>query len=289
MIARRLHLLFHADTRKKGLLMLEWLKVIVLGVVQGITEFLPISSTGHLIVAAALLDFNQRMDATFEIFIQIGSVVAVLAFYRADIWRQVRTVPHDTGVQRFWLAIVIACVPAVIIGFVLRDWIQTVLYSPMTVAISLIVGGILFLLVERRPLPAQTTEITAVRPVQAVAIGVAQMIALIPGVSRSGATIVGGMLAGLDRRTAAAFSFYLAIPMLGGVTLYELVSNLDTLSGDDLAFLLVGAFVAAVVSWVVIGWLLRYVAAHNFRAFGYYRILAGLVILALIAAGLPLQ
>lgn len=268
--------------------MLEWLKVIILGVVQGVTEFLPISSTGHLIVAAALLDFSNRLDATFEIFIQIGSVAAVLAFYRADILRQVRAVPRDAGVQRFWLAIVIACVPAVVVGFLFQDWIQTVLYSPAVVAVSLIVGGVIFLLVERRPIPARTTETTAIRPAQAVAIGVAQVISLIPGVSRSGATIIGGMLAGLDRRTAAEFSFYLAIPMLGGVTLYELISNLDTLTAGDLAYLLVGAAVVAVVSWVVIGWLLRYIAAHSFRAFGYYRILAGIIILVLIAAGLPL-
>lgn len=274
---------------QKGPLMLDWLKVIIMGVVQGITEFLPISSTGHLIVAAALLDFNQRLDATFEIFIQIGSVVAVLAFYRTDILRQIRAVPRDTGVQRFWLAIVIACVPAVIIGFLFQDWIQSVLYSPLTVAVSLIVGGAIFLLVERRPIPAHTTATTAISPIQAVAIGVAQVIALIPGVSRSGATIIGGMLAGLDRRTAAEFSFYLAIPMLGGVTLYELVSNLDTLSSGDLAYLLVGAAVAAVVSWIVIGWLLRYIAAHSFRSFGYYRILAGIIILLLVAAGLPLK
>lgn len=268
--------------------MLEWLKVVLLGIVQGITEFLPISSTGHLIVATTLLDFGSWMQNTFEIFIQIGSVVAVLIFYRAEILRQIRAVPGDQGVQRFWLGIVIAFIPAGAVGFLLRDWIDR-LYSPAVVAVSLIVGGVIFLIVESVNLKTDTGDISAIRPRQAFIVGIAQMVALIPGVSRSGASIIGGMLAGLDRRTATQFSFYLALPTLGIATVYSLLKSVGELSPDDLGYLLVGAAVAAVVSWAAMGWLLRYVARNSFRVFGYYRILAGLVILALIAAGLPVR
>lgn len=269
--------------------MLDWLKVVILGIVQGVTEFLPISSTGHLIVAAALLDFGQRMNGTFEIFIQFGSVVAVIVFYRAELLQQIRTVPHDSGVQRFWLGLIIAFIPAGIVAFLFRDWIKNVLYSPAVVAVSLIAGGIIFLIVENIHIPTNTKEATAITLRQALAVGLIQVLALIPGVSRSGASIVGGMLAGLDRPAAAKFSFYLALPSLGIATVYELVTSLENLSGADFGYLFVGALVAAVVSIAAMGWLLRYVSRNNFRAFGYYRILAGIVILILIAAGLPLQ
>ncbi|GIL14431.1 MAG: undecaprenyl-diphosphatase [Chloroflexota bacterium] len=269
--------------------MLEWLKVIILGIVQGVTEYLPISSTGHLIVAAALLDFGRQMEGTFEIFIQVGSVVAVLVFYRAELLHQIRSVPHDAGVRRFWLGILVAVIPAGVIGFLFKDWIKTVLYTPTVVAVSLIVGGIIFLIVERRPIPVRTTEVTAVNLRQAVIVGAAQMVALIPGVSRSGASIIGGRVAGLDRRTATQFSFYLTIPILGAATIFDLLTSLDKLSPDDMGYLLVGAVVSAVVSWAAMGWLLRYVSRNNFNLFGVYRILAGILILALMAAGLPLN
>lgn len=267
--------------------MLEWLKVIILGIVQGVTEFLPISSTGHLIVADTLLNFGQHMSSTFQIFIQIGSVVAVLLFYRAEILQQLRAVRGDRGVQRFWLGIIIAFIPVGIVAFLLHDWIDR-LYSPVVVAVSLIIGGVVFLLIENRKPEVRTTEITAISPVQALIIGMAQMIALIPGVSRSGASIVGGLLVGLDRRTATQFSFYLALPTLGIATVYSLLTSLSELSPDELGYMAVGALVVAVVSLAAMGWLIRYVANHSFRVFGYYRILAGIVILLLIAAGLPL-
>ena len=197
--------------------MIEWLKVILLGIVEGVTEFLPISSTGHLIVAAALLDFQNSMGGTFEIFIQLGAVVAVVLFYRRQLVQQARTLPSSRDVQRFWLAIVVASIPAALFGFLLRHWIKAVLFSPGVVAISLIVGGLIFLLVERgrREDAARTTESTQISLRQAIIVGLAQTTALIPGVSRSGASIIGGMGAGLSRRAATEFSFYLAIPVLG--------------------------------------------------------------------------
>lgn len=265
-----------------------WIKVIVLGIVEGLTEFLPISSTGHLIVASRLLNYNA-IGGVFEIFIQLGAVVAVLIFYWAQLWSQLRSVRQDANVQRFWLGIIVAFIPAAAIGFLFSDVIDAVLFNPTVVAIALIAGGIVFLFVERPgviPAPT-TTEVTHITLRQALAIGIAQTLALIPGVSRSGASIVSGMLVGLDRSTATQFSFYLSIPTLGIATIYTLVRNLDSIQPDQMAQLLVGAVVAGVVAWLSIKWLLGYVARNDFRLFGYYRIIAGIIILLLVAfAGL---
>lgn len=268
--------------------MTDLISIIILGIVQGITEFLPISSTGHLIVAAALLNFGQALEGTFEIFIQIGSVIAVIAYYRADILQQARTVRSDPQVQRFWLGILIAFIPAGAVGFLFNDWITEVLYSPTTVGITLIIGGIIFLLVERRPMPSPeslTAEATQITLRQALLVGIAQIVALIPGVSRSGATIVGGMLAGLSRKAAAQFAFYLAIPTLGSATIYSLIRALGSITGDQLAQLALGAVVSGIVSWLAIAWLLRFIQRNTFIPFGIYRIIAGIVILLLVAAG----
>lgn len=268
--------------------MADWLKVVILGIVEGITEFLPISSTGHLIVAAAFLDFNTT-SGTFEIFIQIGAVVAVVLYFWSDIWYQIRNVRRDTGVQRFWLAIVVGSIPAAVFGFLLRDWIKTNLFTPVTVAISLIVGGIIFLVVERRYVDeqttAQTTELEGISIRQAFGVGLAQTIALIPGVSRSGASIIGGMFVGMNRTVATRFSFYLAIPVLGGATVFELLTSLDEISSSELTNLLLGAVISGIVAWMAIRWLLHYVSRNSFIPFGYYRIFAGGLILLLIAVG----
>jgi len=267
--------------------MVDLVKVIILGIVEGLTEFLPISSTGHLIVAAALLDFGQAMGGTFEIFIQIGAVVAVIVYYRAQLLQQAASIAKDSAVQRFWLGIVIAFIPAAVLGVLFSDMIKEVLFNPTVVAISLIAGGVIFLIIERMGVArkAETHETSAISLRQALIVGIVQTVALIPGVSRSGASIVGGMFAGLDRSTATQFSFYLAIPTLGIATLYDLVKNLSQLQSGDLVNLVVGALVSGVVAWLSIGWLLRYVSRNSFTAFGYYRILTGIVILALVMAG----
>lgn len=266
----------------------EIIKVILLGIVEGITEFLPISSTGHLIVASALLEFQGALNGTFELFIQIGAVVAVILFYRTDLLRQIQTVSSSTVTRRFWLNLLIAFIPAAIIGFLFGDEIKAVLFRPTVVALALIVGGVILIFVERGKPDAggSVTSLENLSPFQSLSIGVAQTFALIPGVSRSGASIVGGMLAGLDRPTATQFSFYLAIPTLGIATIFDLVSNLDSIQGNDLVNLAVGAIVSGIVAWLCIRWLLNYVGKNRFTAFGYYRILAGLVILALVATGL---
>lgn len=262
----------------------DWLKALVLGVVEGVTEFLPVSSTGHLLVAADLLRFRQRVGGTFEIFIQFGAVLAVLGFYARDLLGQARAARADGAVRRFWLGVVVAFLPAALVGLALRDWIKTVLFaSPAVIAWSLIAGGVVLILVDRLPLPPPTTgEVTAVTLRQSLAIGAAQVAALVPGVSRSGASMIGGLLVGLDRRTATSFSFYLALPTLGAATLVDLATNLTALSGADLVELLLGTATALVVAWFSIGWLLRFVANRSFLAFGIYRIAAGLAILALL-------
>ena len=261
----------------------ELIKVIILGIVEGLTEFLPISSTGHLIVFAALLDFKNVGRTTFEIFIQIGTVVAVIVYFRAELLKQVATVSSDKDVQRLWMNIIIAFIPAAVIGFIFADKIDALLFRPIIVAASLIVGGIIFLIVERRPnTAAPTGSLEAITPRQALAVGLAQITSLIPGVSRSGSTIIGGMLFGLDRAVATRFSFFLAIPTLGIATLYKLVKSLKSIQGGDAVNLVLGAVVAGVVAWIAIRWLLNYVAHNNYVAFGYYRIVAGIIIILLV-------
>jgi len=264
-----------------------WGTVVVLGVVEGLTEFLPISSTAHLLLVADLLGFQGSIGGTFEIFIQLGAIVAVVAYYARALIGQARSLPTSSSARRFWIAIIIAFVPAAVVGLALRNWIKQVLFaSPTVIAWALILGGVVLIAIERLPKRAPSVrDVEQISFLQALGIGVAQVLALVPGVSRSGASIVGGMISGLDRPTATAFSFYLAIPTLGAATLVDLLGSLDQITASDVGRLALGALVAGVVAWVSIGWLLRYVAGHSFVAFGIYRIVVGALVLALVAAG----
>lgn len=268
-------------------MLLDLLKVVVLGIVEGITEFLPISSTGHLIVATAILqpNFSPALNNTFEIFIQLGAVIAVVLYYWRDLWSWLMRARTEPEARRFWIGLMVAVIPAGIVGFLLRDFIKMVLFTPVVVAIALIAGGVILIWIERRlsqqPQTPPDAPHSALTYRQAALIGIAQVAALIPGVSRSAASIIGGMLVGLPRKDATRFSFYLAIPTLGGATILDLLLSLDEIQPNDLLYLVVGTITAGVVAWVAIGWLLRYVARSTFTAFGYYRIAAGLVILAL--------
>lgn len=255
-------------------------QAVLLGIVEGLTEFLPISSTGHLIIFSDLLNFEGSLGGTFEIFIQLGAVLAVVFYYRSDLWQQVRTVPHNRTVQRFWLNIFIAFLPAALVGVLLHDWIKAVLFTPAVVASALLLGGVIILLVERRDHSVGTSSVYSVSPRQALGVGIAQIVALIPGASRAASTIIGGLLTGLDRPTATSFSFYLAIPTLGAATVFDLATSLDQVSGSDALNLLVGTVVSFLVSLLVIRWLLRYISNHDFKIFGYYRIVMGIVIVA---------
>lgn len=271
----------------------EWWKVVVLGVVQGVTEWLPISSTGHLLIVSDLLGYTGSIGGTFEIFIQLGTVLSVVAFYFRDLLGQAqallgRGAPEATRAARsLWRGIVIAALPAGLIGLLARDFIKGVLFdTPAVIAGALIVGGVIFLIIERFPRRATTEGLDRITPLQALGVGVAQIFALIPGMSRSGSTIVGGLLSGLDRRTATAFSFYLSIPILGLATMVDLLGSLDQIQPADWGRLYLGAVVAMIVGYLTIGWLLRYIARNTFVAFGIYRIALGLLILALAAGGL---
>lgn len=273
----------------------EWLKVLILGIVEGVTEFLPVSSTGHLILATEALQLRESLLGTFEIFIQIGAVLAVIGYYRADLWRQTRYIHRDTDAQHLWLSVLVAFVPAAVLGLLFNDVITEVLFSPDVVALGLIVGGVLFLVVEYLQPSDElatddsetdddtktktTAEKLSLTYKQALVVGLWQVLALVPGMSRSGMSIVGGMITGLNRRTATQFSFYLSIPTLGGATVYTLLRDLDSITGEDALLLAGGALVSMVVAWVAIDWLLRYISSNNFVPFGYYRIFFGVVIL----------
>ena len=213
----------------------ELWKAIVLGAVEGFTEFLPISSTGHLLVAGRLLNFQSTMGGTFDIFIQLGATLAMLLYFARDLITQLRTVRHSAPVQRLWLNVIIAFIPAGLIGFFIHDWIKEVLFvSPYVVPIALIIGGILMFVVERFARGrAQTTDFYQLSPMQALAVGGAQVLSLIPGVSRSGATIVGGMFAGASRAAATRFSFYLAIPTMLIATLFDLAKSFGNITSSD--------------------------------------------------------
>ncbi|WP_298821058.1 undecaprenyl-diphosphate phosphatase [Chloroflexus sp.] len=273
----------------------DWWQIVILGVVQGITEWLPISSTAHLLLTSRALDYQGSIGGTFEIAIQFGTVCSVLLFYWRDLITQAaalvgRGQPETvTTARKLWLGVIIAFVPAAVVGLIARDFIKAVLFeSPLVMAIALIGGGIIFLWIERRGTfrpQATSADFSTVSNQRALTVGLAQILALIPGVSRSGASIVGGLLAGFDRPTATAFSFYLAIPTLGLATLVDLIGSLDQIQPGDWSRLLLGATVAMIVGYGCIGWLLRYVATNNFTLFGYYRIAAGVIIIGAVAFG----
>ena len=257
---------------------------IILGIVEGITEFLPVSSTGHLIVTQEILGFKG--SDTFEIVIQLGGVLAVMWFYFQTLWQQAKTVKSDKEVQRFWMGVILAFLPAAFVGLALHSYITHYLFNGITVAISLIMGGVVMWWIEGRPQPAvATTELQHITPKQAFTIGCAQLCSLIPGVSRSASTIMGGMLVGLNRPTATGFSFFLSIPTLGAASLYSLMKDLQGVGEHGLLNIGIGLFTSFIVSLLAIGWLLRYVSKNSFRGFAVYRIVAGLVILALTYSG----
>ncbi|MGI5842854.1 MAG: undecaprenyl-diphosphate phosphatase [Candidatus Xenobium sp.] len=260
------------------------LQALVLGVVEGITEFLPISSTGHLLVASQWIG-AANTAGTFEIVIQAGAVLAVLLFYRRELLDRARAFPGEWSARRFWFTLLVAFLPAAVVGLALNDLLDSLLEArglqARVIAWTLILGGFVLWWVDRSPTrdrSAAPSQVITFR--QALLIGLAQCFALVPGVSRSGATIVGGLLVGLSRRQATEFSFYLSIPTLGAATLYTLVKNYDKLvQVGSVGALALGTLVAFITSLLAIGWLLSYVSQNDFRGFALYRVLAGLVIL----------
>lgn len=257
-------------------------KALVLGIIEGITEFLPISSTGHLIVASTVIDFPAHSRSAFEIFIQLGAILAVVWDFRRPLADLAREAAAGPGAARALGAkILLAFVPAAAVGLAAGDAIEAWLFNPLTVGISLVVGGCLILLVERRSWPGGTTRVEDTHWSQALAIGMAQMLALVPGVSRAGATIIGGVLAGLDRPTATQFSFYLAMPTMLAASCYSLLKALGDLSLADAGPFAVGFVAAFVSAMIVVRIFLSYVRSHDFRVFGYYRIAVGILLVVL--------
>jgi undecaprenyl-diphosphatase len=266
------------------------LTAAVLGVVEGLTEFLPVSSTGHLIVAGSLLGYTGDRAKLFEIVIQAGAILAVCWEFRAKLLAVAGGVFHDRSAQRFVLNLFVAFLPAAVLGLAFSKAIKAHLFAPVPVASAFIVGALVILWAERRqrrnPATVRIDSVDAIRWTDALKIGCAQALALIPGTSRSGATIIGGMLFGLSRTAATEFSFFLAIPTLFAATVYELVKNRDLLAGGDLSMIAIGFVVAFVSAFFVVRWLLRYVAHHDFVPFAWYRIAFGVAILATSYFGL---
>jgi len=259
-------------------------KAVVMGIVEGLTEFLPISSTGHLILAGALLGFDDEKAKVFDIAIQTGAIFAVIIVYWQKIRSTVMALPSDRQAQRFALNVLIAFVPAVLLGLLFGKAIKAHLFTPVVVASTFILGGFVILWAERRQLQAATAprilEVEAMTPLDALKVGLVQCLAMIPGTSRSGATIIGGMLLGLSRKAATDFSFYLAIPTLIGAGVYSLYKERALLSMADVPLFGVGLLVSFVSAWLCIRWLLGFIASHSFNGFAYYRIAFGLVVLA---------
>ena len=259
------------------------LKALIMGIVEGLTEFLPISSTGHLILTASLLDFTGDKIKVFEVAIQAGAMLAVCWEYRARIVSVICGLPADIKSQRFALNLIIAFVPAALLGFLFSGMIKEALFAPVPVASAFIVGGLVILWVERRNKTHPGGRIESVddmTAVDALKVGCAQAFALIPGTSRSGATIIGGMLFGLSRKAATEFSFFLAIPTLFSASIYSIYKERELLSAADLPLFGVGTVSAFISAFFCVRWLLRYISSHDFTIFAWYRIVFGLIVLA---------
>ena len=255
------------------------LDAILLGLVEGATEFIPVSSTGHLIIAGEWLGQTDARAKTFDIFIQLGAILAIVWLYRARLTTAVAQARTDVRSRRLLANLLIAFLPAAVVGFLVHDWIKARLFNPVVVAAALVIGGIVILLVERWKPPTRVADSADVPSPTALGIGLFQVLSLIPGTSRSGATIIGGYVLGLSRTAATEFSFFLAIPVMFAATLYDLLKSLDALSAADAPFFAVGFVVAFLSALVVVKGFLGYVSRHSFAVFAWYRIVFGLAVL----------
>ncbi|MDD3327669.1 MAG: undecaprenyl-diphosphate phosphatase [Zoogloea sp.] len=256
------------------------LKALILGVVEGLTEFLPISSTGHLILAGDLLNFNDDRGKLFEIVIQSGAILAVVWEYRKRLAHVCSGLGRDRAANRLVLNLFIAFLPLAVLGLAFGKAIKAHLFAPIPVATAFILGAFVILWAERKNHTVRIETVDEMRPMDAVKMGIAQAFALIPGTSRSGSTIIGGMLFGLSRQAATEFSFFLAIPTLGVATVYQVYKERALLSADDLGMWIVGFISAFISAFLCVRWLLRYISSHDFVPFAWYRIAFGIVVLA---------
>lgn len=262
------------------------LKALILGIVEGLTEFLPISSTGHLILVGDLLGFNDTKGKVFEVAIQSGAILAVVWEYRAKFIVVASGVTHEPAAQRFVLNLFLAFLPIAVLGLLLGSAIKAHLFAPIPVASAFIIGGLIIYWAEHRSHTVRVAEVDDLHWQDAIWLGLAQCAALIPGTSRSGATIIGGLLLGLSRKAAAEFSFFLAVPTLGMATLYDLYQHRDLLAWGDLPMFAVGFVAAFLSALLAVRVFIRYVAHHSFTPFVIYRIIFGLVVLFTAYTGL---
>jgi len=257
---------------------MPWI-ALLLGLVEGLTEFIPVSSTGHLIVVSAWVGFTGKRAEVFQIFIQLGAILAVVWEYRGRLVALVRRLPVQLEARKFSGRVALAFLPSAALGLAVHGWISDHLFSPVTVAAALIAGGVAILVVESLPLRARTHTAEGISTRQAFGIGLAQCLALWPGFSRSAATILGGLCVGLDRRAATEFSFLLAIPTMFAATGYDLYKNHGYLEAGDAVWLALAFAVSFGVGWISVRWLLNFVSRHTFRPFAWYRLVVGAVIL----------
>ena len=270
------------------------LKAVILGVVEGLTEFLPISSTGHLILVGDLLNFNDERGKAFEVIIQFGAILAVCWEFREKLLKVALSFTSSSNSRRFVFNLLIASIPAMGLAFLFGKYIKAVLFAPIPVASAFIVGALIIFWAERRQERASLAKshihsVDDLSPLDALKVGLAQCAALIPGTSRSGATIIGGMLFGLPRTVATEFSFFLAIPVIGGATAYELLKlwkNPVAISGEFGIAIVIGFIAAFISAFICVRWLIHYVAHHNFIPFAWYRIAFGLLVLITAYTGL---
>ena len=261
-------------------------KAAIMGVVEGLTEFLPISSTGHLILAGSLLGFDDDKAKVFDIAIQTGAIFAVVLVYWHKIHSTVVALPRQPKARRFALNVLIAFLPAVVLGLLFGKAIKAHLFTPVVVASTFIIGGFIILWAERRPPGSVRIEhVDDMTPWDALKVGLVQCLAMIPGTSRSGSTIIGGMLLGLSRQAATDFSFFLAIPTLIGAAVYSLYKERALLSMADIPLFAVGLVFSFISAWLCVRWLLMYISTHDFIPFAWYRIAFGIVVLATAWSG----
>jgi undecaprenyl-diphosphatase len=250
-------------------------EALALGILEGLTEFIPVSSTGHILLAGHFLGFESTGKA-FEVLIQLGAILAILSVYFSRLWKILTDLPSDARTRRFVLGVLIAFLPAAIIGALAHDFIKTVLFeTPKLICIMLILGGLVLFWVDRLALKPKYTSIMDFPLPVCLGIGLFQCLAMIPGTSRSGATIVGSLLLGADKRSAAEFSFFLAMPTMAGAFAYDLVKNRDILSAADLPVIATGFVAAFVAAVIVVRYLLDYVSRHGFAVFAWWRLIVG--------------
>jgi len=255
------------------------LKTIFLGIIEGLTEFLPVSSTGHLIICADIINFNNEYASLFEIVIQLGAILAVVWLYREKIINLIKTAFKDKKSFDFIVNVMIAFIPASVVGFFLHGIIKNYLFNPITVAFALIIGGFIIIYIENKQIKQNIEEAFDINKKSALIVGLSQILALIPGVSRSASTIMGGVCSGLSRKASAEFSFFLAIPIMFAATFYDLYKSSAVLNFTASVIIIIGFISAFISAVVVIKWFIKYISANNFKVFGWYRILFGAVLL----------